>query len=264
VTSTPLLLAELRARLGIERTTGGPSEPGLQHMFYVAAALTLLGGLAAALLPKTHALSVRSERGDLRALLREPAYVRVLLFNIGIQFFIHGPTQLLPIYVRSRGGSMTDLSHMWICMLILEIPLIFASGSLFARFGVKPLMLIAAAAGGLRWFVCALAPSLTWVYPAQTAHALVVTGLNVGSVLYVERIVPARLRSTAQSALIMVGSSIGGTLSTALGGVVVDHAGVNTLYLGAGLGAVAWALYAQRLLAALPGERGGERSGAAA
>jgi PPP family 3-phenylpropionic acid transporter len=252
VTSTPLVLPHMRAALDIPRTAGGPSEPGLEWMFYVAAALTLIGALAAALLPKTKELSMRAQKGDLRALFAEPAYVRLLLFNVGIHFFMHGPTSLLPLYVRSRGGSMTDLSHMWICMAGLEIPLMFASGALFARFGVTRLMLLASFAGGARWIVCALAPSLAYVYPAQTAHALVVTGLNVGSVLYVEQIVPARLRSTAQSTLVMVGSSVGGMLSTSLGGIVVDHAGVNTLYLGAGIGAFAWAFCAQRLLHARP------------
>jgi PPP family 3-phenylpropionic acid transporter len=252
VVSAPLILARLRDAHGIELVEGGPSQPGLELMFYVAAALTLVGALATALLPRTSALSVRAERGDLRALLANRPYVRVLLFNIGVHFFMHGPMTLLPLYVRSRGGSMTDLSHMWICMLLLEIPLIFGSSALFARFGVGRMMLIASVAGGLRWVACGLAPSLSYVYPVQAAHALVVTGLNVGSALYVEQLVPARLRSTAQSTLVMVGSSVGGMLSTMLGGLIVDHAGVNTLYLGAGLGALAFTAYGQRLIELRP------------
>jgi MFS family permease len=198
--------------------------------------------------PKHDGLSVQAQRGDLRALLGEPAFVRVLIYSIGIQFFIHGPMQLFPLYVRSRGGSMTDLSHLWVCMVALEVPLIFGSGRLFARFGVRRMMLVASAAQGVRWLACALVPTLAGVYALQTLHALVVTGLNVGTALYVEQIVPARLRSTAQSTVVMVGMSIGGVLSTTLGGVIVDRAGIDPLFLAGGLGALGWVAVGRRML----------------
>jgi PPP family 3-phenylpropionic acid transporter len=249
VVSAPLLLGRARGLFGIEAgVAGGPSEPGLELLFYLAAACLLVAAVGLALLPKHAGLSVQAQHGDLRALLSAPAFARVLVFSTGIQFFLHGPMQLFPLYVRSRGGTMTDLSHLWICMVLLEVPLIFGSSWLFARFGVKRMMLVAAAGGGVRWVVCALVPTLAGVYPVQALHALVVTGLNVGTALYVERIVPARLRSTAQSTVVMVGSSVGGVLSTTLGGFVVDRWGVDVLFLAGGIGALSWVLGAGRLL----------------
>jgi PPP family 3-phenylpropionic acid transporter len=248
VVAVPPLLHAMRALLGVEVEAGGPSEPGLEWMFYVAAVLTVLGALTSLGLPKRAALAVKAERGDFRALLAEPAFVRLLIFNTGIQLCLHGPMVLFPLYVRSRGGSMTDLSYLWVCMLVLEVPLIFASGKLFARFGVTQVMIAAAAAGGARWTICALTPSLMYVYPVQALHALVVTGLGVGTAMHAERIVPPRLRSTAQSSVVMVGASIGGVLSTILGGYVVDHAGVDTLFLVGGLGGLGWAVWARHLL----------------
>jgi PPP family 3-phenylpropionic acid transporter len=249
VVSAPILLARARGLLDITAAVpDGPSEPGLGLLFYLAAACLLVATIGLAFLPKHAGLSLQAQRGDLRALLSEPAFARVLLFSTGIQFFLHGPMQLFPLYVRSRGGTMTDLSHLWICMVLLEVPLIFGSSWLFARFGVKRMMLAAAAGGGVRWVVCALVPTLAGVYAVQALHALVVTGLNVGTALYVERIVPARLRSTAQSTVVMVGSSVGGVLSTTLGGFVVDRWGVDALFLAGGVGALCWVLGAGRLL----------------
>ena len=249
VVSAPILLARARGLLDIKAgVPNGPSEPGLELLFYLAAACLLVAVIGLVFLPKHAGLSAQAQRGDLRALLAEPAFTRVLLFSTGIQFFLHGPMQLFPLYVRSRGGTMTDLSHLWICMVLLEVPLIFGSSWLFARFGVTRMMLVAAAGGGVRWVVCALVPTLAGVYPVQALHALVVTGLNVGTALYVERIVPARLRSTAQSTVVMVGSSVGGVLSTTLGGFVVDRWGVDVLFLVGGAGALSWVLVAGRLL----------------
>ncbi len=254
VVAMPPLLHRLQGRLGLTVVSGGPSEPGLPLMFYAASVLALLGALAALALPRTGGLALKSERGDVAALFATPAFVRVLIFNTGIQFFLHGPMLLFPLYVRSRGGSMTDLSHMWICMLLLEVPLIFASGRLFARFGVTRVMLLAAFGGGVRWTVCALVPTLALAYPVQALHALVVMGLGVGTALHVERIVPARLRSTAQSTVVMVGSSIGGALSTTLGGFAVDHVGIDALFLTGGLGALAWSVVSINLLRVRSGE----------
>lgn len=253
VVSAPRLLAQLRAA-GVSESPvpeglGGPSEPGLPLMFYLAAACCLISAGAAALLPKHAGLAVRAQRGDLRALFSEPAFARVLVFSTGIQLCLNGPMQLFPLYVRSRGGTMTDLSNLWICMALLEIPLILGSSRLFRAVGVTRMMLIASAAGGVRWVVCALVPSLPGVYAVQALHALVVTGLNVGTALYVEQIVPERLRSTAQSTVVMVGISIGGALSNVIGGVIVDRFGVDALFLVGGLGAIAWSLGGRRLLA---------------
>ena len=252
VVSAPRIPARLREAHAFEpsfyASERGPSEPGLGLMFYLAAVCCVIAAAAAWFLPKHAGLAARAQRGDLRALFSEPAFTRALVYTTGIQFFLTGPMQLFPLYVRSRGGSMTDLSNLWICMASLELPLIFGSSWLFKRIGVARMMLIASAAGGVRWLVCALVPTLSGVYPVQGLHALVVTGLNVGTALYVEQIVPERLRSTAQSTVVMVGSSVGGVLSSVLGGVIVDRWGVDRLFLIGGIGAIAWVLGARRLL----------------
>jgi MFS family permease len=156
--------------------------------------------------------------------------------------------QFFPIYVRSRGGTVSDVSQMWIWMLLFEAPLVFMSGRLFARFGVARVMTTAAAAGGLRWLICACLPSLTFAYPVQIVHALVVTGIGVGTSLYVEQVVPGRLRATAQALAVMMGSSIGGVASAAIGGAIMDRYGINPLYFGYGAGALLWSLSWWRVL----------------
>lgn len=250
VVATPPLLHALRGALGVEAQRGGPSEPGLELAFYAAALLSLLGAGAALGLPRSEALVVHARRGELRALLREPVFLRVLAFNTGIQLFLHGPMTLFPLYVRSRGGSMTDISRMWICMLLLEVPLIFLSGRLFARLGTARVMTFAAVAGGVRWTVCALVPSLGYAYPLQALHAVVVMGLGVGVAMHVEELAPAHLRSSAQAMVTMVGASVGGGLSSVLAGVIVERFGVDALYGAFGVAALVFTAWSRRALLA--------------
>ena len=47
---------------------------------------------------------------------------------------------LFPLFVRSLGGDMLTVSHLWVVMVILEIPLVAYSGAWFARLGPRVLL----------------------------------------------------------------------------------------------------------------------------
>ena len=244
------IVAGAPAWLDAQRATSADGRVGIERLFFGAAALAVGAALTALPLRRHAGLTSRAQPGDLRALLALPAFRRVLAFSAGIQLFIHGPLQFFPLYVRARGGDVRDLSHMWIWMVLLEVPMIFGSGRLFARFGVARVMTAAAACAGLRWIGCACAPSLAYAYPLQLLHALVVTGLNVGTALHVEQIVPGRLRSTGQALVVMVMVSVGGMLSSTLTGAALDRFGVDPVYFAGGAGALLWAVVWWRPLAA--------------
>ncbi len=241
VVSAPIALDAYQERAGAPAVPGAPSEPGLQYAFAGAAVLIWIAALCARGLPATSQLSARAAASDYRTLLSRRDYLRLLVFNFGGYFFLHGPMVLFPVYVRARGGDMGELSQLWIWMVALEIPLVFYSGSIFERFGPKRMIALAIAAGGLRWVICAASPSLSTTYPAQILHAIVISGLIVGAALYVDRLIPEHLRSTAQSGLTMT-SALGGILSSTLGGTLLDVAGVDALYWAGGAGALLWAL----------------------
>ena len=80
VVGFPLLLHRIQASRGLVREPGGPSEPGLELIFYVAAALSLAAACVAWRLPRNRAMAARSRRGDLRLLLRHRPYRRLLCF----------------------------------------------------------------------------------------------------------------------------------------------------------------------------------------
>lgn len=215
-----------------------PSQPSLALMFPVTAALTLLAAVTAGFLPRGGNVSLRAERGDWRILLRDRALRRLLAFSFGAYLFTQGPMTLFPIYVRALGGDMHTVGQMWIVMLVLEIPLVAASGLGFGRFGARRLLGIGTAACGLRWVVCALTDDVRWVYSAQLLHGVVVAGLMVGGSLYLDLIVPARLRSTAQSLLAMAGAGLGTIASNVAAGWLLDRVGVTAPYLIGGIGAL--------------------------
>jgi len=163
---------------------------------------------------------------------------------------LQGPQAFFPIFVRSLGGSVDDVSRMWILMLTLEIPLIAYSGLTLRRVGARGLLAMGLAAGGLRWSVCGFAPDLAWVWPVQILHGVVVAGIIVGGPLYVEGVVPERLRSTGQGVYAMFAFSAGGIFSNLISGWLVDHVGAAAPYACGGVGALLLTLSIPLLLPA--------------
>ena len=214
------------------------SQPGMGLMFPLTASLVFVAALIAFLLPQKGAVGLRAERGDWRELLRNRAFFRFLCFSLLGHFLMHGPMWLFPIFIRSRGGDLTTIRNMWILMLIVEVPLVFLTGSGLKRLGARGLLTVGVTVGGLRWILSALITDPMILFAVQALHGVMVVGFNLGSPLYLDVVAPEKLRSTAQGILSMVGSGLAGILSNLTAGWMVDHSGVNVLYLWCGIGSL--------------------------
>jgi len=100
----------------------------------------------------------------------------------------------------------------------------------------------------VRWTACGLISDLSILYPFQILHGVVVAGLVIGGPLYVEAIVPERLRSTGQGVLAMVGVSLGSVVSHLGSGYLLEHVGPRAPYLVGGIGSLVLAALVPWLL----------------
>ena len=235
----PMLLNARRASVGLAMAAATVSQPGLELMFPVMAALVLVAACVAMLLPKKGAVALRAARGDWRELLRNRAFVRFRLFALMAHFLMHGPMWLFPLFVRSRGGDMETIRGMWILMLLVEIPLVLATGSGLKRIGARGLLAVGVLVGGLRWSLCALIANPHLLFAVQALHGVTVVGLNLGSPLYLDAVAPEKLRSTAQGVFSMVSVGVAGIVSNIAAGWLVDRGGTDLLYLICGIGSLA-------------------------
>lgn len=250
VVGFPMLLNARRASVGLATAATTVSQPGLELMFPVMAALVLVAACVAVLLPKKGAVTLRAARGDWRELLGNRTFVRFLLFALIAHFLMHGPMWLFPLFVRSRGGSMETIRGMWILMLLVEIPLVLATGSGLKRIGARGLLAVGVLVGGLRWSLCALVVNPHLLFAVQALHGVTVVGLNLGSPLYLDAVAPEKLRSTAQGVFSMVSVGLAGIVSNIAAGWLVDRGGTDLLYLICGIGSLALGALAPWILPA--------------
>jgi len=222
----PFLLRALRdAGVVAAEPAGSGGEPGLYLMFYVAGALLVLACLASLALPRRGAVSLRSAGGEWRTLLANGPFVRLLVYAFFAYLSMQGPMVLFPILVRAQGGGLDAVSQMWLIMLVLEVPLVFYFGASVSRLGPRGVIAVGMLAGAIRWGVSGFAEDLRWVYLVQILHGVTVWGVILGGPVYVDAVVPARLRSTAQGLLAMVGVSLGSILSNVGAGWLTDVVG---------------------------------------
>ena len=233
----PSLLAMAGAPVGTNALN--VSQPGLGLMFPMTAALVFIAGLIAFSLPKGGVVGLRAARDDWRELARNRVFLRFLVFALVAHFLMHGPMWLFPLFIRSRGGDLSTIRNMWFVMLLLEIPLVLSTGSGLKRLGARGLLGVGVLVGGLRWLLSALSADDAVLLAVQALHGVTVVGLNLGSPLYLDVVAPEKLRSTAQSILSMVGAGIAAIASNASAGWLVDHGGIDLLYLLCGVGAIA-------------------------
>ena len=207
----PWLLASLPPPAVFQTThLGLPSEPQLGILFPLAAGLTLCATASALTLPHRGPVALRALQGEWRSLLSQGPFLRVTLVGFLAFFFLHGPMDIFPIYIRDRGGDIETIRNMWCVMLIPEIIFMTLLGTSVRRLGARGLLAVGIGAGAIRWLFLSQVTALPLLYPIQVLHALTVTGLFLGGPLYLEATIPPQLRSTGQALFSMISMGLGG------------------------------------------------------
>ena len=168
--------------------------------------VTLLVALGAHLLPKPEG------QGRLKSIAVRPrlslAGTRELLSNrLFLLFVVAGSAAQASHAVlyafgtlnwQGQGISSGVIGGLWSLGVIAEILLFFFSSGPLKRFGALGLILLAGAAGVVRWTWTAFDPGLVVLIPLQVLHGLTYGAAHLGAIYFIGEAVPDRLSATAQ------------------------------------------------------------------
>lgn len=269
VTGFPPLLRAIESQGWVMPSPAAPaaasataSHPALVVLFPLTALLASGAALVAFTLPRAREdRALRAAPGEWRALLGNRPFLRAVLYSFATFLLLQGPIHLFPMLVRSRGGDVDDVSHLWVLMLSLEIPLVASMGWIASKIGPRGLQALALACAGVRWSLCVAVPDRAAFAALQVLHGPTVAGL-LGAPLYVAAATPPRLAATAQTILSSFGTALGGVVSQLGVGRLYDARGIEAPFLLAGIGAIALALATPLVLPRLPASeaQNGERA----
>src|SRR5260221_6069924 len=213
---------------------GGTSEITLA-LLIGAAALNLL---ACAQLPAHRIKRSRLIRAGWRRLLLDRRQLLFLLAAAAIQASHSVYYGFGTLHWTALGYSSEAIGWLWAEGVVAEIALFAYGAPLLARFGPARLLVLAGAAGVLRWSLMAGAVSLPLLLAVQLLHALTFGAAHLGAMHFMARALPEEWSSTGQSLYSATVSGIGFGLVMAISGQLYAALGANAYLVMAGIAAI--------------------------
>lgn len=131
------------------------------------------------------------------------------------------------------------VSLMWALSAASEIPVMFFSAALIARFGASRLIAVSTGAIFVRLFLYALLPNAVGVTAGQLLHSLCYGLFHPAAVSFIATRVPPERRATGMAMYLSLGSGLPTFLGTSLGGLVLASFGYRIMFASFGVFAVA-------------------------
>ncbi|CAJ1948299.1 unnamed protein product [Cylindrotheca closterium] len=121
--------------------------------------------------------------------------------------------------------------------VLLEVPIFHNSKYLLKEWGHDKLFMIAMIAYIIRAFGYTMLTTSTvhWVLALEIFHGITFGCMWIASVDFSARVAPEEWSTTFQSVLSMTMSCIGGGIGPIVGGIVMDHFGVNLIFQAMGV-----------------------------
>lgn len=207
---------------------------GLSFSFYGYLTLAAFALLAVLRLP-IHSAAPRSAYWNgLRKLLADRRWYVFLLivFLSGIGFnVVHS---FLFLHMSNLDASNTTMGLALTVATISEVPVLFFSGFMLRRWGMRGLMLASLAFYVFRAFGLAFASEPWHVLLLQLTHGLTFSAMLVAGVSFASQMAPPGLGATAQGVFSSTMTGFGGITGALVGGVLFQQFGGKGLYAASG------------------------------
>jgi PPP family 3-phenylpropionic acid transporter len=197
----------------------------LSSMFWVYAGVMGIAFLLVLQFPKVQGHQLAGQSVRIWSLFQHRKLTLYLSFSFILQVTLGYYYAFFPIYFKEMGGDNVLLGWSMVISSLSEIPFLIYSGRLLKRVPVPYILLGAACAMALRWFLFANVHIPVWVLLIQMLHGLIFIVLTVTMATYINQEVPKELKASGQmlnglinlGAARIIGSFFGGLASSAFG-----------------------------------------------
>lgn len=209
----------------------GAGKPGTMHLLFGFYALFCIGHVVAgALLPD---VEVPRRRGDGHGfsphVFLRPAVLAFVFAAFMARATMMGYYSFFSLFLREQLG-FSGVGYLWALGPIAEIPVIFFSGWMIRRIGLRGLLALGLGAVALRLGVYASHPVLSVVIAVQALHCFTFGAVHVASVTFVDRVFPAHLKATGQSVFAAVVVGLGSLAGSSLAGWLLQKWSYSVMY----------------------------------
>jgi PPP family 3-phenylpropionic acid transporter len=171
--------------------------------------------------------------GGFLRLLRRPGLLALLVGTTVVWTAVASVMTFIGIRVADLGGDLAIVGLISSGSAIVEVPIMLAFPALARRFGVARLVVVGAAAFGLRAALWGLAPSPIVALLVSPLGGVAFAFFYVGIVTFVAGAIPAEAQATAQGVYSGMTFSLGSVVGAVLAGALAPILGLPGLFLAA-------------------------------
>ena len=203
---------------------------GTQWAFYGFMILMSVGLVVAYYLPIQSTSAAQPFWIGLNALVKNQQWLVFLGVALISGMCMGMLSNFLFIYMEEQGVSKTIMGISLTAATISELPILYYSDRLLARWNARGLIVISLAAYVVRALAYTVI-TVPWMFlVVQFLHGLTFSAMWVAGVAYANEMAPAGLNATAQSLFSAVFLGLGGIIGALIGGVLYDDLGTETIF----------------------------------
>ena len=211
-------------------------------IFYIFVGMALLCALVLLGCPRVeghaHTGSGRTkERVSIVPLLRAHRLWTVVGFMLLCQFAYSYYCNFFPSYLRDALGQPEWVWGLNVLLLVCgEIPFFFLYNKLFAKVGIRPLLLISVAGSAVRYLLLGLCDGVGALIVNNLLTGFLVTVVTYCGAMYITAYIAPELQATGQNLMYCIGQGIARVFGGVLGGVIESRFGTQGgMYLFGGV-----------------------------
>ena len=211
----------------------------------------LILGLIAYTFPDADVHGQASWREGIGLLRQERPFLWFLLGLLLLGMTLGIANNYIAVYVVDIGGAGWVIGAALAISALCEVPLLAKVQTFINRWGVRLMLLVGAAVLPLRWLLFAINSQPLAVLPIQATHSIAMMSLLVVAVLYVDRLLEPKWRTSGQALYTSSLHSVGPGIGLYLGGLLYGWNGIQAVWLFClavsllGVGILVYAMYGQ-------------------
>ncbi len=178
--------------------------------------------------------AVKKEKLSTKAIMQELIHNRPYMIFLFISFFFLGATSTnynyLSIFIKSQGGTATQVGTYQLCATLFEIPMILATDYIIRKVSFRNIMLFSIGISILNYAWYSTLPSVNQIIAVFIFKGFSTVLFTMITVRLITILVKDEYISTAYGIQCMVGKGIGATIFQLISGQLIDIAGMTSFY----------------------------------
>ena len=202
----------------------------------ICAVMLAAGALAAQVVPSVRArMPLAPSLADAGRLLADPALLFFFLAAMIHQAALQPYYLFLAVYARDLHINTYYVGLGISLGVAAEVLMMWFFRALCSRISLQALLLASFFSSSLRWYLLTQVESGPLLAAIQIFHGLTFGAFFIGSIVYLERAVPERLRATGRALFASLVSGLGGIIGNAIAGRAYDRGGGKAAFLSSAM-----------------------------